>query len=273
MVPSPDGDDPRYVLYPIFESHDERTFEIARDVAEGAGMTLLVIDFVASQEAVVDESRHVGSSLLESHLDERHDVAAVSRYEETDSPVESLVEIAESHDTRLIVFDRHAPEPLVSPLAADVPTRISDRLSCDVVTVERADGHRLDSILVPIAGGTHTGLSVSVAGAIAAATDATVELFHVTEPDEPEDRAEACFQSAREHLPETVAVETRHLDGADVVESILTEAADYDLTVVGEPDQHRLKEALFGSVTEEITAAATNTVLVCRHGEAGRFEL
>lgn len=272
MGPDTTEDGTPHVIYPVFASHDERTFEIARDVAEGADMRLLVVDLLATDDEVIDESRHVGSSLLASHVDERHDVEAASRYERTDDPVGTVIEIAAEHDTRLIVFDEHTPEPLVSPFG-DVPDRISDRVDCDVVSVERTDGRGIDSVLVPVVGGEHTALSVSVAGAIALATDAALELLHVTEPGENGEGAATYFESARQRLPDDLDVETRHLEADDVADAIVAEAAGYDLTVIGEPDHGRLKEFLFGSVTDEISREAANTVLVCRHSEHGRFDL
>ena len=141
------GDDRQCVLYPIFESHDHRTFEIARDIADGADATLLVLDLSSDDEEIADESRRVGSELLSNRLDDSHDLSIKTRFERTDDPASTVITVARNHDTGLLVFDEHAPESLVAPIAGDVTDRISDRVAqilqdyIDGPRVENTDDH------------------------------------------------------------------------------------------------------------------------------------
>jgi len=260
------------VLYPVFESFDRAAFELSRDIAEGADMMLLILDFVEPVDDRVDEPRHVGASILSSRMDD-HDVEIRSRFEEATDPVQTVVEVAQDHDTHLVIFDSNTPEPLVRVLNGGVEDRISTNVPCDVVTVERTHGHDVESLFVPVGGGPHTGLSVTVGGAIARAIGATVELFHVVEPDEPDGTATACFEAAREWIPPDVTVETSSVESADVTETVVEHAARADVTIIGEPTQNRLKQFLFGSLTDEIRAELTNTTLVCRQGSGNHFSL
>jgi len=265
------GDDRQCVLYPIFESHDHRTFEIARDIADGADATLLVLDLSSDDEEIADESRRVGSELLSNRLDDSHDLSIKTRFERTDDPASTVITVARNHDTGLLVFDEHAPESLVAPIAGDVTDRISDRVAVDAITVERARSGPIASVLVPIAAGPHSGLSVSVGGAIARSVDAVVELFHVTEPDESDHRVDELFDDATRRVPDGVDVDTWTLERESVAETIVEQSNHYDVTVVGEPTRGRLRRFVFGSVTDEVSEDSHNTVLVSRRSNGEPF--
>lgn len=261
-----------YVLYPVFESFQRAAFELARDIAEGADMTLLVLDFVESGGDRVDEPRHVGASILSSRMDD-HDIDIRSRFEVSDTPVQTVVEVAQNHDTHLVIFDSQTPEPLVRVLNGGVEDRISTDVPCDVVTVERTHGHDVESLFVPVGGGPHTELSVTVASSIARAVGASVELFHVVEPAEPDEAAATQFKTTRDWIPSDVPVETESVESADIAETVVKHAAAADVTIIGEPTQERLKEFLFGSLTDEIRAELPNTTLVCRRGSGNHFHV
>ncbi|PSP94731.1 hypothetical protein BRC91_04580 [Halobacteriales archaeon QS_4_62_28] len=260
----------QFVLYPVFDSHDSRTFEIARDVAEGAGMTLFVLDLIGTSDEPIDESRSVFRELLDEHLDDQHDVSVETRFEQTDDPVGETISVARSEDTALIVFDDHSPDSLVG---GNVTNRISDEVPCDIVTVERTRGNRLASILVPVAGGPHSQLIVTVAGAIARSADAVVDLFHVVTPDARDDQSGALFETARKQLPADITVDTWRLERPDVSDAIIEQSDRYDLTILGEPDCGRLRRYLSGSVTDSVSTDASNTVLVSRRSNVSSFGL
>jgi len=260
------------VLYPVFETHDPRTFEIARDIAEGAGAELIVLDLVHEENEVPEEAHSVGKQLLRSKLDEHHDVSVSSLIETTTDPEETVATIAKLYDVRLIVFDRHTPDALAGSLRADVADRISDRVHCDVVSVDRTGDDRLSSILVPIADGAHSPLAVSVAGALGKGADAAVELFHVSDGDDT-DRVDELFERANDRLPDDVDADTWHLERADVADAIVEQSAYYDVTVIGEPQKSRLKRFVLGSITDDVSDRADNTVLVCRRSDGQQFDI
>ncbi|GAA0677445.1 universal stress protein [Natronoarchaeum mannanilyticum] len=260
------------ILYPVFEDHDAYTFEIARDVAEGADAGLIVLDLVEDEESLTDEAHTVGKQLLRSKLDEHHDVSVSSLIETTSDPPETVAKIAQAYDVHLIVFDRHTPDALVDSLRGDVAERISDRVHCDAVSVDHAGDDRLSSILVPIADGPHSPLAVSVAGALGKGADAAVELFHVSTGGDT-DRVDELFERALARLPDDVDADTWHLERADVADAIVEQSEYYDVTAIGEPQKNRLKRFVLGSVTDDISDRADNTVLVCRRSDGQKFDI
>lgn len=262
----------RPILYPIFETHETDTFELARAIAAGAGSELIVLDLVEDMSSITDEAHTVGKRLLRSHLDENRDVTVSSRIEETTDPVGTVTELARLYDAQLIVFDRHAPDSLVGSVRGDVADRVGDRVPCDVVTVERSRNERPSSILVPVGGGPHSPLAVTVAGALATGSDATVELLHVSTAT-ADDRADDLFAAALDRLPEDVAVDTRDLQRSAVADAIVEQSANYDVTVLGEPQKSVLRRFVLGSTTDEVSEHAENTVLVCRRSDDPSFDL
>ena len=242
-------EDRQYVLYPIFESHDHRTFDTE----------------------IPGDPRRVSSDLLANRLDDDRDLVVQTRFEHTDDRTDAVITVARNHDTRLLVFDEHAPESLVAPIAGDVTDRISDRIHCDAVTVERVRPSPTASVLVPIAGGKHSGLSVAVASAIARRTDAVLELFHVAEPDETTEQVDELFEDAAERVHDDVDVDTWTLEREDVADAIVEQSNHYDLTVVGEPTRGRLRRFVFGSITDDVSEGAHNSVLVSRRSNGDPF--
>jgi len=129
---------------------------------------------------------------------------------------------------------------------------------------DAADG-RVDSILVPTAGGPHASLAAETAHAIATAEDAAVEVLHVVSSEpKPAERSEA-----ESLVVETAAsfegfeVTTRVEEG-DVVESIVDASADHDLTVIGATQEGLLQEFVFGAVPVEVGTRAHNTVIMTK---------
>ncbi|MBP1987074.1 universal stress protein [Halolamina salifodinae] len=113
----------------------------------------------------------------------------------------------------------------------------------------------LASILVPVAGGPHTELTVRVARALAAHTDAWIELFTVVPKNPSAERR----SGGAEHL----AAARRFLDGFESFDTWLYEADDpataiaeqstyYDAIVMGAPTKGRLERMVFGSTPDSV---------------------
>lgn len=255
----------RPVVFPVFDAWSARRFELALGFAAGAGSDLYVLD------AATDRSAEEVRSLA---LDHREDAAEANRdvdiYGVTPGgdSVAAVTEIVERYGAGLLVLGEATPASLTDVVRGDV----TERVPCDAVVVNKLrETPTVASILVPIADGPHSGVSVRVAGALARATDAWVELLHVG-PSDQEAHAADLFRDASRHIPADVEVDTWHLEGEDVVEAIADQSPHYDLTVVGSPQKGPLRRFLFGSTTGEITSEAENTVLTTRRGDVRFLE-
>jgi len=270
-------DSPPRILYPIFSSHDNFTFEAALTIAEGVGGELIVLDLLTDAVSRGTETTRVGRKLLQANLDEGHTAEAHLIIEETSSPLKTAINVAQQRDIQLVVLDKHTPELFGEGLRGDAADRMRRKASCDVVSItySRA-GPGVASVLVPVAEGKHFDLGVTVGGALGMGADAPVDLFHVSEEktEAEETRVEELFETAREHLPESVELDTWHLEAPDVAEAIINESAHYNVTVIGKPTQRGLLEFVTGSITATVTEASENAVLTVQRngGEGFSFE-
>lgn len=146
------------------------------------------------------------------------------------------------------------------------------------VYVERigaiADG--VDRVLVPVAGGPHQPLTVRAGYALASANDATLTLLSVTGPtsddgqesmaDEVDTASANHVEEARSALPgDTATVESRLVEDDDVVGTIVDEAKDHDVVVMGATRGGPLRSRLVGSIPRAVTDRTHRTVLLARH--------
>jgi len=142
--------------------------------------------------------------------------------------------------------------------------RVRARTSCRVVVAD--DSHRttdLSSILVPVAGGPHSGAAVEVARAVASRYDAWIELLHVLEPNAGSNRrtrARGLLESTGGRL-DGEQWDTWLLEAEDVAEAIVEQSTYYDATVLGAPRKSRLRRFVFGSTTSAVEDRAESAVL------------
>ncbi|GAA3882439.1 universal stress protein [Haloarcula argentinensis] len=270
-------DSPPRILYPVFSSHDNFTFQAALNIAKGAGAELLVLDLLTDAGLETAETSRIGRKLLQANLNDGHTVDAHLIVEETNSPLKTAIRVAKQRNIQLAVLDEHTPELFAEGVRGDAADRMRKKASCDVVSViySRA-GPGVASVLVPVAEGKHCDLGVIVGGALGVGADAPVDLFHVSEDKTEAEvtRVEELFETAKKRLPESVELDTWHLEAPDVAEAIINESAHYDVTVMGEPTQRSLLEFVTGSITASVTEESENAVLTVQRngGEEFSFE-
>ncbi|EMA22101.1 universal stress protein [Haloarcula marismortui] len=270
-------DSPPRILYPIFSTHDSFTFETALHIAAGVEGELIVLDLLTDEVLRTPETTRIGRKLLQAHVDETHSAEAHLIAEETNSPLKTTIKVAQQRDVELVVLDKHTPDLLGEGLRGGAADRIRKNSPCDVVSVTYSrTGSGISSVLVPLAEGKHSSLGVVVGGALAAGANAVVDLFHVSQDKDDAEiaRVSELFEAERERVPESVELDTWHLEAPDVAEAIINESAYYDVTVIGKPTQSRLREFMTGSITEAVAEESENAVLTVQRndGEGFRFE-
>lgn len=173
-------------------------------------------------------------------------------------------------------IDRHEIDTVVVAATASaglfqqpLSEQLADKVACDVVTVNGQPGFRqVPSILLPVAGGPHSGLAADVAATIAAAHGAWIDILHVVPPDaSPRHRAAAddYVQAAYHRIGRPEATTTWTLDAEAVAETIIEQSRYYDLTVMGAPTSGRLHQLVYGSTTRTVRADARSVVLSVRN--------
>ncbi|MFB6180102.1 MAG: universal stress protein, partial [Halorientalis sp.] len=133
---------------------------------------------------------------------------------------------------------------------------------CDVLVERIGPAKRVDSILVPTAGGPHAEFAAEIARAIARANDAQVEVVYVSRAG-GQGTGDGALERAAGIL-EGVDAETTLLEGGDVADTIVERSADHDITIVGASREGLLQQLVFGAIPEEVGRRADNTVIMAK---------
>lgn len=183
----------------------------------------------------------------------------------------SILETVNRRDVDTLILPRKSSEGLVRRSITD---RLATQADCDVITVNGQPRLRSPtSILLPIAGGPHSGLATDVARCIARDHDAWIDVLHVVEEDpspRQQDLAEEYMQAAYQRLdrPETTSKWMLEAEGADTAAAIVEQSQYYDATVIGAPTGGRLHRFVHGSKNRSVRTDARSVVLSVRNYES-----
>ena len=275
------------LLVPIAnEETADRQLDTAIDIAGDRSYRILLVYVleVPSQLSLVDGRRY----LLEDEHEELL-ADAKARVESCGIPAEKRIRMArgvgmgivgavDTHDVDAILLGwRGRPPRRDVILGSHVDTILSDA-PCDVL-VQRIKTPRpetVDSVLVPVAGGPHDAFAAETAASIARRNDASVTLFHVIEPTDPElspeeaaallaERAD-CFEGVR-------AVDRDVVEAVDVGGTITDRTTEHDVTVLGISRGGFFQRALLGTISGGVGRHAAGTVILAKRYEPIRSRL
>jgi len=168
------------------------------------------------------------------------------------------------------VVDTASLDTVVHESAAATPTVRQATLK----NADRAEGeNRVASILVGVGPGPHSGATVDIARRIAEASDAWLELFHVT-PDEsatdatsPPPDGQALLTAARERVDEFERADRLLVEGESAATEIAEQSAYYDLVIVGATTTGTVGRFVFGCTTDAVVDDAAVPVVVVESDE------
>lgn len=245
-----DGLDPdgRPVLGTLLApSRDTQARELSFALARAADAPVRLLAPSRAPESFATASTNgppVSVSTAEAVADAGHSAASVVREEVTDARADT------------VVVQRPPTESPGPGIRRGTTDRIVAASPVDTVVANGCgDLDGLASILVPVAGGPHTELTVRVARALAEHTDAWIELFTVI-PENPtaEERSRGAehLAAARRLLDGYEAFDTWCYEAADPAAAIAEQAAYYDAVVLGAPTKSRLERLVFGSTPDSV---------------------
>lgn len=145
---------------------------------------------------------------------------------------------------------------------------VINRAECDIL-VERIDEdeRRIESMLVPVAGGPHVELALSTAEALAHQNGARIEVVQVLDPEpDPEavDRAMGYLGEAAAAIDPEVEVTQTVLEDEGVVHAIVEAGRSHDLTLLGAAEEGLVSQLLFGEIPERVGREATSGVILAK---------
>jgi len=148
------------------------------------------------------------------------------------------------------------------------------RAPCDIVVVkpdEENPDREIKRILCPIRGqSAHRHLAIQVVSLISQVYNADVTILHVL----PRRESESYAVTTRDGVPgqsESPTCSVKIIKSDHLVPSIVEEATDYDLVVIGATEASMFRQLLFGSVPEAIAKRCPRAVLMVKKRAGLRF--
>ncbi|MFB6205627.1 MAG: universal stress protein [Haloglomus sp.] len=154
-------------------------------------------------------------------------------------------------------------------LRKEATERIAAHADADVMIVNGKAGFETPpSILLPVAGGPHSGLAADVATTIATDCNAWIDILHVVDEDASphrRERAETLVDDVYHRIARPESTTTWVHEATDTVEAIVEQSRYYGLTIIGAPTKGRLRQFIFGSTNTSVRKNAASVVLSVRN--------
>lgn len=154
-------------------------------------------------------------------------------------------------------------------LRKEATERIAAHADADVMIVNGKTGFETPpSILLPIAGGPHSGLAADVATTVATDCNAWIDILHIVDEDaSPHKRkqAEALVDDVYHRISRPESTTTWVHEATDTVEAIVEQSRCYELIIIGAPTKDRLRQFIFGSTNTSVRKNADSVVLSVRN--------
>jgi amino acid transporter len=195
---------------------------------------------------------------------------------EVDVPVHSLIRLgrdevkgifrtARRRRASLMVLDWRGYTRSRGRIFGHVIDRLVDNPPCDVAVVSHKGLDGIKRILVPTGAGPHAALAASLAAQLGVHFEASVTMLNICTreftPEEQKRRLERLkATTAGMDFPFMYQVSSAN----DTVEGILTQAADYDLVLVGAAWRRPFAQVLFGNIPERLAAQCPKTVIMVK---------
>jgi len=151
-------------------------------------------------------------------------------------------------------------------LMGQVLDHVMEHAPCNLVIVRDRGLKQMRRLLIPTAGGPHTPLAARIALDIARGTGATVTLLYVCRPGASEEerrRGEAMMERTLVGLEAGQAVERKIITG-EVIQAIIEEAREYDLTLIGVTEERLFQRMLSGNIPKGIADGCPTTVMMVK---------
>lgn len=263
---------PLRYLFTVDGEESQETLQIACDLATAAGAELFLGAPIAVPEQTplgADELQVKGKRLVAKHAknaksqcgNELPEVNEVTRVGHRRSEI--VTGMVNSLGITTLI-EETVPESGLRTIFDDAFDEQGVDETCDVITVTQITHlESVDSILVPIAAGPHSGFAIDIAVSLARQNDATVELLHFEEKSAPMDErmGKQVLAKGLNRTGEFEPVTQTLLEADSVAERIVDYSANFDVTVMGAPREGLLKQFVNGTIPSVVSTKAEGTVL------------
>lgn len=199
---------------------------------------------------------------------ESADVSVETRIRYARDVATGIVGAADECGAELVLMGWRGRPPRRDVVLGSYLDRVLRNAPCDVlvkrIQIPRAED--VESVLVPVARGTHNQLAAELAGSIARPHGATVTLLYVLSEDATEDDREAATDllDRREQALGEATVERTLLESDHVPGAVVDETTRNDVTIVGASERSLLRRKLLGTVSEAVGRNAAGTPMIAQ---------
>ncbi len=142
---------------------------------------------------------------------------------------------------------------------------ILENAPCHVVMFKNCGGNRrYKRILVPLAGGPNSALALEMASILADPEEGRVTALTVTGGDRKFDLAGFVEQHRSRIVLPADRVHCKTVAGKDVVKTILRQAEDYDMVVIGNTHESVLRQMTHTPIPETVARHCAKPLVTCR---------
>lgn len=261
-----DGDHPRQLLPLVCDLVAEADGELVI----GFPVVLPEPTSIEAPEPRLEAERLVSKLTLEAK--ERYDLSAtigqvVIPGRDRGSIIQSMVE---EYDISTLITEDTPHAGISALLGFDSVSETAVTEGCNTIIASRIELlPTLESILVPIAQGPHSGLAIDTGLTLARQHDATLELLHVTTNDEDDSvTGQEVLDSGIDRVAGYPDAEHTLLDAPDIPTAIIEYAEPFDLTILGAPREGLLHQFILGTVPDDVSTDTDGTVLITHHGNS-----
>ena len=252
-----------HTLIPILPDGDQETlFRLASWLSQEEPVLLVGIVPIPRGENLSTGAKTARQvrTLINSQAD-RVNLRALARVRVTDTPWEDITHIVLKEPTiRRIVLNW--PQQL-----ADLGLSASEILSqppCDIILARGPFPERLETILVPMRGGPHAETALALSLSLAKVTSALVISLRIRRSGDDSDQEAADFAGLARVLGELPEVKQETVVTQDMTRTVLENANQADLVVLGTTADPQADPRSFGPITDPILHHSTAAVLAVK---------
>ena len=141
---------------------------------------------------------------------------------------------------------------------------IIERVPCDVVILKDCGNTVFRRILVPVAGGPNGALALELASIMAERADGRITVLNVATGKSAMDVEEFVESNAHRLYLERAQVSTKVVESRHVVRTIIKEAEEYDLVVIGCARERMVHHIGRATIPERLAWACTKPLIMAR---------
>lgn len=263
---------PRF-LFPIDGEHVDEILPLVCDLVGDADGELLIAAFTTLPEQTplpVPEPRREAERRLGNHVRRaKQECTAITTIRRASRigrrRGRMLNGLVETYEISTVITEDQPRSGLKSLLGIDTVNEDTLAPDCDTIIVSRtAQTEDIDTVLVPVAGGPHSGMGIDTGLALARQNDASLELFHVYDSTDEtaESKGEELLTHGMDRIDTFDNVE-RTLTGAeDLPQTVIEYTQPFDVTILGAPREGLIRQFVLGTIPDLVSTKTDGTVLI-----------